>query len=43
MGEHTGIGCFTIVQVKDGAGSDAGWGRLKSGFGWIALDLCEKI
>ena len=42
-GEYTGIGCFTIVQVKDGAGSDAGWGRLKSGFGWIALDLCEKI
>lgn len=42
-GEYTGIGCFTIVQVKDGAGSDAGWGRLKSGAGWIALDFCEKI
>ncbi len=42
-GEYTGIGCFTIMQVKDGAGSDAGWGRLKNGAGWIALDLCEKI
>lgn len=42
-GEYTGIGCFTIVQVKDGVGSDAGWGRLKGGAGWIALDFCEKI
>ena len=42
-GEYTGIGCFTIVQVKNGAGSDAGWGKLKCGAGWIALDFCEKI
>lgn len=42
-GEYTGIGCFTIVQMKNGVGSDAGWGRLKSGAGWIALDFCEKI
>lgn len=25
-GRYTGKGCFTIVQVKAGAGSDAGWG-----------------
>ena len=36
---YTGKGCFTIVQVKAGAGSDAGWGKLKSGAGWIALDF----
>ena len=42
-GRYTGKGCFTIVQVKARAGSDAGWGKLKSGAGWIALDFCEKI
>ena len=42
-GKYTGKGYFTIVQVKAGAGSDAGWGKLKSGAGWIALDFCEKI
>ena len=42
-GRYTGKGCFTIVQVKAGEGSDAGWGKLKSGAGWIALDFCEKI
>lgn len=30
--EQTGIGTFTIVEVKDG------WGRLKSGAGWIWLE-----
>ncbi len=29
---QTGIGTFTIVEVKDG------WGRLKSGAGWIWLE-----
>ena len=42
-GKYTGKGCFTIVQVKAGEGSDAGWGKLKSGAGWIALDFCEKM
>ena len=42
-GRYTGKGCFTIVQVKARAGSDAGWGKLKSEAGWIALDFCEKI
>ena len=39
----TGIGVFTIVEVRDGKGSDKGWGRLKSGAGWISLDYCQKI
>ena len=32
------IGIYTIVEVKSGKGSKKGWGRLKSGAGWIALD-----
>ena len=42
-GKYTGIGSFTILEVKSGKGSDAGWGRLKSGAGWISLDYCEKV
>ena len=37
-GQCTGIGVFTIVEVREGKGSDKGWGRLKSGAGWISLD-----
>ena len=40
---YTGIGTFTIVEVREGKGSDTGWGRLKSGAGWIALDHTMKI
>ena len=32
------MGVYTIVEVKSGKGSTAGWGRLKSGVGWISLD-----
>ena len=42
-GKFTGRGVFTIVEVKSGKGSTAGWGRLKSGAGWIALVYAEKI
>lgn len=42
-GKKTGIGTFTIVEVKAGKGSDAGWGRLKSGVGWISLDYAKRI
>lgn len=37
------VGAYTIVEVVDGADSKAGWGRLKSGAGWISLDWAEKI
>lgn len=37
-GEHTGKGVFTITEVKVGRGSTIGWGKLKSGKGWISLD-----
>lgn len=42
-GRYTGAGVFTIVEVRSGEGSDAGWGRLKSGVGWIALDHALRI
>ena len=32
------VGVFTITEVKAEQGSNAGWGRLKSGVGWISLD-----
>lgn len=35
-------GVYTIVQESDGKGSNAGWGKLKSGAGWISLDFCER-
>ena len=42
-GYYTGIGVFTIVAVQSGQGSDSGWGKLKSGAGWISLDYCKKL
>ena len=41
-GKFTGKGVFTIVEVQSGQGSSAGWGRLKSGAGWISLDYAVK-
>lgn len=41
-GKFTGKGVFTILEVKSGKGSTAGWGRLKSGAGWISLDYAVK-
>ena len=37
------IGVCTIVEVRRGKGSSAGWGRLKSGIGWISLDFVRRI
>jgi N-acetylmuramoyl-L-alanine amidase CwlA len=42
-GKYTGKGVFTITEVKSGKGSTAGWGKLKSGLGWVSLDYCTKI
>lgn len=42
-GEYTGKGIFTITEVKEGKGSTAGWGKLKSGAGWISLDYCTRL
>jgi N-acetylmuramoyl-L-alanine amidase len=37
------VGTYTIVEVKPGYGSKNGWGRLKSGAGWISLDFVERV
>ena len=37
------VGVYTILEVKSGKGSTAGWGRLKSGAGWISLDYATRI
>jgi hypothetical protein len=42
-GKYTGKGTFTIVDTKSGKGSTAGWGKLKSGAGWISLDYAVKV
>jgi len=42
-GEYTGVGVFTIVATSVGLGSQKGWGKLKSGKGWISLDYAERI
>ena len=42
-GKFTGKGVFTIVETKQGTGSAKGWGKLKSGAGWIALDYASRV
>lgn len=38
----TDKGVYTIVEEKTGTGSTKGWGKLKSGAGWISLDYTTK-
>jgi flagellum-specific peptidoglycan hydrolase FlgJ len=42
-GKYTGKGTFTIVEEKAGTGSVKGWGKLKSGAGWISLDYATRV
>lgn len=35
-------GAYTITEVRNGPGSKKGWGKLKSGIGWISLDYVER-
>lgn len=42
-GEYTEKGKFTITEIKEGKGSDTGWGKLKSGAGWISLDYAKRV
>lgn len=34
---------FTVAETKQGTGSAKGWGKLKSGVGWISLDYATRI
>ena len=42
-GKYVTVGVYTIMEVKAGQGSSAGWGRLKSGIGWISMDYCQSV
>ena len=42
-GTYTGVGTFTITETSPGKGSVQGWGKLKSGAGWISLDYARKV
>ena len=42
-GAFTGAGVFTIVETRSGTGSKSGWGKLKSGAGWISLDYTKRV
>lgn len=42
-GKFTGKGIFTITEVAEGNGSKSGWGKLKSGAGWISMDHAKKL
>ena len=39
-GKCTGVGAFTVTEIRKGEGSNSGWGKLKSGAGWISMDYC---
>ena len=42
-GKFTGKGVFTITEELAGTGSNTGWGKLKSGAGWISLDYVKRL
>ncbi len=42
-GGHIGICEVEITKIEKGPGSDSGWGKLKSGEGWISLDFTKMI
>lgn len=42
-GKFTGKGVFTITEERVGTGSNKGWGKLKSGAGWISLDYVKRL
>ena len=42
-GKFTGKGVFTITEERAGTGSNRGWGKLKSGAGWISFDYVKRL
>ncbi len=42
-GTYMPSGIYTITETSMGAGSKLGWGRLKSGAGWISLDYVTRL
>lgn len=41
-GKYISKGLVAICEVKDGIGSIEGWGRLRSGEGWISLEYATR-
>lgn len=41
--QHLPMGTYTIIETKEGKGSNSGWGRLSNGQGWISLDYAKKM
>ena len=35
-------GVYTLTEIQNGPGSNTGWGKLKSGLGWISLDYVSR-
>lgn len=42
-GSYVAPGFYTITDTKSGVGSVLGWGKLKSGAGWVSLDYANRI
>lgn len=40
-GDYYVTGLVRIVEVRSGAGSGSGWGRMENGDGWVSLDYCD--
>lgn len=43
IGKYIEKGIYTITETSPGKGSVKGWGRLKSGQGWVALDFVKVL
>lgn len=43
FGDYIDPGVYTITKVESGQGSKKGWGKLKSGVGWISLDYVDIL
>ena len=43
VGQIADRNIYTIVDEIPGDGSKKGWGKLKSGLGWIALDWVDRV
>lgn len=43
LDRYAPIGVVELTEISDGAGSTKGWGKLKSGEGWISLDYATLV
>lgn len=43
IGRYAPVGVSMITEIVEGSGSTKGWGKLKSGEGWISLDYATLL